>query len=133
MSTRSRIGIEREDGTVESIYCHFDGYPAHVGKMLLEHYQDGEKIEELLKLGNISSLGAEISEVDAYHRDHKEDWVSTRPKKSANLAEVDQVLKWCEDNLYISRGGQWYYTALPYPVELTKLVPLTQEVIANDR
>jgi hypothetical protein len=26
MSTRSRIGIENQDGTTTSIYCHFDGY-----------------------------------------------------------------------------------------------------------
>jgi hypothetical protein len=25
MSTRSRIGIENQDGTTTSIYCHFDG------------------------------------------------------------------------------------------------------------
>jgi hypothetical protein len=26
MATRSRIAIENQDGTVTSIYCHFDGY-----------------------------------------------------------------------------------------------------------
>jgi hypothetical protein len=26
MATRSRIAIENQDGTVQSIYCHFDGY-----------------------------------------------------------------------------------------------------------
>jgi hypothetical protein len=44
MATRSRIGIELEDGVIESIYCHWDGYPENNGKILLEHYQDPNKI-----------------------------------------------------------------------------------------
>lgn len=62
MSTRSRIGIENEDGTIRSIYCHFDGYPEGVGKELMEHYTDPKKINELLDLGDISSLGEEYDE-----------------------------------------------------------------------
>ena len=27
MATRSRIAIELSDGTVKSVYCHWDGYP----------------------------------------------------------------------------------------------------------
>jgi len=34
MATRSRIAIENQDGTVTSIYCHFDGYLSGVGKLL---------------------------------------------------------------------------------------------------
>ena len=29
MSTRSLIGYEKEDGTIEFVYCHCDGYPEH--------------------------------------------------------------------------------------------------------
>jgi len=35
MSTRSNIGIVNGDGSVKAIYCHFDGYPAYVGRILL--------------------------------------------------------------------------------------------------
>ncbi len=56
MATRSRIGIEKEDGTVESIYCHWDGYPSNNGVILQENYQDREKVEELISLGGISAL-----------------------------------------------------------------------------
>ena len=38
MSTRSAIGFISDLGTFEAIYCHYDGYPGHVGKILVEHY-----------------------------------------------------------------------------------------------
>ena len=38
MSTRSRIGIELEDGSIKSVYHHFDGYPEGLGVKLLTHY-----------------------------------------------------------------------------------------------
>lgn len=71
MSTRSRIGIKNSDGTVKSIYCHHDGYPSHVGKILVEHYLDKSKVEQLLELGDMSSLGFEpISNPRAWEDDY---------------------------------------------------------------
>ena len=35
MSTRSYIGIENNDGSVDFVYCHFDGYPTGVGAGLV--------------------------------------------------------------------------------------------------
>ena len=62
MSTRSRIGILQKDGSVKSIYCHWDGYPEGVGKTLQEHYKDRKEIEKLMELGDISSLGDHYDE-----------------------------------------------------------------------
>lgn len=59
MSTRSAIGIQRKDGTIEAIYCHWDGYPSGNGKILLNNYNDVKKINKLLKLGDLSQLGEE--------------------------------------------------------------------------
>ena len=72
MATRSRIAIENQDGTVTSIYCHFDGYLSGVGKKLFEHY-DREKTEKLIELGDISALGESTLWTIAYHRDRNED------------------------------------------------------------
>jgi hypothetical protein len=44
MATRSRIAIQYENGPIESVYCHFDGYPQGVGATLLEHYTDKNKV-----------------------------------------------------------------------------------------
>ena len=62
MATRSLIGIEKDNGVVEAIYCHFDGYPAGVGKTLYEHYNNPERIKQLLRLGDMSTLGEFLSE-----------------------------------------------------------------------
>lgn len=51
MSTRSLIAIKQTDGTVKSIYCHWDGYVSHNGRLLIEHYATPEAVEELLALG----------------------------------------------------------------------------------
>jgi len=57
MSTRCRIAYRRPDNTVVSIYCHHDGYPDGVGQMLKDFYTDSDIIEQLMALGDLSSLG----------------------------------------------------------------------------
>ena len=57
MSTRCRIAIEQEDGTIKSIYCHHDGYKSGVGKTLRTHYTNPDKVQALIALGDISTLG----------------------------------------------------------------------------
>lgn len=60
MGTRSAIGIKNSDGSVTAIYCHWDGYPSHNGRILQDHYSDLGKVYELLALGDLSSLAEEI-------------------------------------------------------------------------
>lgn len=57
MSTRSRIGIKNDDGTITSIYCHSDGYLGGVGALLADCYSTDESVKELLALGDLSELG----------------------------------------------------------------------------
>jgi hypothetical protein len=92
MSTRSAI-IEKHNDGYRGIYCHFDGYvckntEGSVGLTLHNHYQDASKVEDLIDLGSISSLGVEVfpdptkdhsyddkqeGVTVAYHRDCGED------------------------------------------------------------
>lgn len=67
MGTRSRIGIEHLNGTIESIYCHWDGYFDWNGKMLHDAYQDINKIKSLIKLGNISALRENVEPIHEGH------------------------------------------------------------------
>lgn len=60
MSTNSRIGIVNADGTVTSIYCHWDGYLTHNGLLLASFWTEPKKIAELMQIGNISSLGTQL-------------------------------------------------------------------------
>ena len=62
MATRSTIAVRLEDGSVRSVYCHFDGYPDGVGAILRDHYTDPAKIERLLDIGDLSVLDVEIGE-----------------------------------------------------------------------
>ena len=56
MATRSTIALEFADGTIGQIYCHWDGYLAHNGKMLMEYYSNPFVMRDLIDLGDISSL-----------------------------------------------------------------------------
>ncbi|MDE2096217.1 MAG: hypothetical protein KGL39_03160 [Patescibacteria group bacterium] len=62
MGTRSDIIVHRADGKWARIYCHWDGYIAHNGKILFDHYNSQERADALVALGNISSLAPEIGE-----------------------------------------------------------------------
>lgn len=57
MATRSTIAIEYADGTVGQVYCHWDGYLEHNGKILTEHYSNPFILRDLIDMGDISSLG----------------------------------------------------------------------------
>jgi hypothetical protein len=69
MATRSNIIIEKlnKDNVkyYKGVYCHWDGYPEHNGKILMENYKDRERVEELINLGDMSSLGKYISPEEA--------------------------------------------------------------------
>ena len=56
MSTRSMIAIQDADGTCYAVYCHFDGYVSHMGKMLTTHFNSMEKAVELVNEGELRSV-----------------------------------------------------------------------------
>ena len=58
MATRSIIGILHDNNTIESIYCHFDGYPSNTGYFLLTYYNTKQKVLDLIKKGDLSSLAS---------------------------------------------------------------------------
>lgn len=66
MSTRSMIALQKEDGTLEAVYCHYDGYPAGVGKTLREHYQDLDKVRALIRGGGMSCLGEGVEDCEYF-------------------------------------------------------------------
>lgn len=130
MATRSTIAVQHADGTVSQVYCHWDGYLSHNGKLLNDHYNTLEKAEALVALGSISSLSREIGEKHPfdnphpynspayldhrakhehmtlyYGRDRGED--DTAPEKFWNF-EMYRMTAQSEDYNYIFRDGQWY-------------------------
>jgi hypothetical protein len=99
MGTRSTIAIENADGTVTGIYCHWDGYLSHNGRILAENYTDEASVRELIALGDLSSLGETVGiktdfsnpadgQCVAYGRDRGETGVEARVFNShADLIE----------------------------------------------
>lgn len=101
MATRSRIAIQKEDGTVEAIYCHWDGYPNGVGVTLLENYSY-EDACKLIELGDISALGSTIEETIAYSRDRGESYEDVKARTFSS-----------KDEFFKSDFDEWGYLIIP--------------------
>lgn len=150
MATRSTIAIERKDGTVAQVYCHWDGYLSNNGKLLAENYTTPEQVEALLAGGSISSLGRQIGEkhpfdtytklsaedtalaakaeaegwTKYYGRDRGEEDVDARVFK--DYADYKANAQF-EEYDYIMRNGVWYVS--PYG---RKLQVLAEALVAEE-
>ena len=63
MGTRSMIAIQNPySKDVRAVYCHWDGYLEHNGSLLQKHYSNSAKVNNLIALGDLSSLRPEIGE-----------------------------------------------------------------------
>lgn len=72
MATRSSIAIvdtRTKEGKGRVIYCHWDGYLQNNGAILLESYTTPEKINALMDLGDISSLGQDVETTEPHSFD----------------------------------------------------------------
>jgi len=109
MATRSFIGIFNQmDGSVRGIYCHNDGYPEHVGDMLSQHYKSAAKVNSLLALGDISSLGKTLNSTVAYHRDRGES-----KNENVTYSNIESMCKnvyedMCAEYSYILMRDGWH-------------------------
>ena len=104
MSTRSKIGIENENGRVNAIYCHWDGYPEYNGKILKECYSDRNKLQQLLELGDISVLKEDLDKVEAYHRDLCKTYYP--PMEYRNIDSFGKQFGF-EYGYVLSKEGEW--------------------------
>lgn len=106
MGTRSRIAVKRDEG-YESIYCHWDGYPEGVGATLNAFYTDEDKINELIALGDLSTLGDTTSQEDtiSYNRWRDEGTISKNSRTLKELLDT-AVSSFCE-YVYVWDDGRW--------------------------
>jgi len=109
MSTRCIIGIQNKDGSVESVYCHHDGYlKSGVGETLYLHYNTEEKVRELMKLGDMSALDANLKDCDTYQKrgEPKEHTRSVIHKDVNDFAEYQSDAEY--RYLFDTEVGDWY-------------------------
>ena len=116
MGTRSNIGIVNQDGSVESIYCHWDGYPEHVGVVLAKWYRE-EQVRTLLELGDRSSLHPEPTVKDSYG----ERGEVCPSRKNASIYEYAKSDKAGAEFVYLFKDGEWHvYETINPPYRQTE-------------
>ncbi len=108
MATRGTIALEFADGTVQSVYCHYDNYLEGTGKILQEHYMDPFKVRTLIDLGDLSSLGAEIGEKQEF--DSHTSWSNTCLFYGRDRGDADVgATKFDNINHYVQENGHQEY------------------------
>jgi len=116
MATRSTIALEFDKGYVSQVYCHWDGYIEHNGKILLEHYSNPKKLEELLSLGDLSQLGPNIGEKHPFEESTKNCKFYGRDRgekdvQAENFKDFEEMLDkagFQEYNYILRNDGNWY-------------------------
>ena len=121
MATRATIA-KLDDNGVQAIYSHSDNYLEQTGKILDQHYQDEDKVDELLVLGDVSivdeNIGVKIDFNDYktryankqckfYMRDRGEkNKHATQLKNESELIEFSNN---CDvEFIYMFAYGYWY-------------------------
>jgi len=115
MATRSNIAYKTAEGKIRSVYCHWDGYPAHNGEMLRRHYTDQAKIEALIELGSLSSLRPEIGSKQDFddRKSQNEDWCLAYHRdrgEELSIQEYEDIPEWIsemEEYAYLWNGKEW--------------------------
>ena len=73
MSTRSMIAIQDAAGSCYAIYCHFDGYVSHMGKMLTTYFNDDESAADLINNGQLRSIDVSSEDENKVILEHFEE------------------------------------------------------------
>jgi len=152
MSTNSRIGVMHGD-KVKSIYCHWDGYLEHNGQ-ILDQYYDSAKANQLVALGDLSSLRPSIGEKHAFsqfdlppeeveaYKELTRDWCTFYGRdrgevsvwKVANTFEefLEQADGCGAEFYYIMKDGVWYVgTTYENTHPLSKRLTLLSEALES--
>ena len=132
MGTRSSIGCKMPRGKVAYVECRYDGDLSHVGRILVEHYNDLDKALELLLGGDIVSLREDIeSTIRERHLDN--DQLEDCEVKEAYWIG-DFLLNSNGEYKYLYDKGRWYVvgglyesdcvTPLRGPIPITKAIEI---------
>ena len=132
MGTRSSIGCKMPRGKVAYVECRYDGDLSHVGRLLVEHYNDLDKVFDLISGGSIVSLREDLGST-----------IRERPLDYDQLEDCEvKEAYWIGDFLLNSNGeykylydkGRWYVvgglyesdgvTPLRRPLPLAKAIEI---------
>jgi hypothetical protein len=146
----------------KSVYCHWDGYLAHNGAILQEHY-DSAKANHLVAMGDISSLGKLIGEAHPFTQfdidkddpdfdklialhelSKKENWTTFYSRDRGEKGNEFRVSHTVEEFLdlangcnaeyyYIMNDGVWYVGDTYGNTPLSGKLVLLTEALANEK
>jgi hypothetical protein len=135
MATRSAIGVMHGD-VCKAVYCHWDGYLENNGAILLEHY-DSVKANNLVALGDISSLRSNIGEkhdFGDYKTADEKEWTTFYGRDRGETGTAFKTFHTHQDFInyfdgsgceyyYLMKDGVWYFQAYNGPLK-----PLKEEL-----
>jgi hypothetical protein len=109
MATRARLGLELPDGSVLSVYHHWDGYPEWLGRILTTHYNTRELATELIDGGDMSSCWTDDRWDNSANGSYGPQYYSQRgedcpPRLDANKYDY---LADGEEYAYLFTNGEW--------------------------
>jgi len=133
MATRSRIGIELQDGSILSVYHHWDGYPQWLGRILETHYNTKEKVADLIDGGDMSvcwtddhfrNSDGKIEKKAEYGPQYYSERGENCPPRYDK--DMEEFFSDGEEYSYIFRNGNWFAydmhqwedNVAPEPVEI---------------
>ena len=105
--------MRQPDGTVRAVYVHHDAYVAGVGAILGGWYETPEKVESLLALGDLSSLGTTLADTVAYLRDRGEVMRTARNYRDIDAYRRNGKRHYGAGYLYLYDGGKWFVYGIP--------------------
>ena len=105
MGTRSNIIYEEPTGEVLSMYCHYDGYPSHNGRILFDQYNSAEKAKALVEVGYDKVLDKEGVGVDPERPNEME----RHRNLNSYMWSVDEVMI---EYIYRFARGQWWMSKI---------------------
>jgi len=120
MATRATIGIVTAEGYIRYIYSHWDGYLDGVGATLLENYNTTAQVEDLIEMGDVSSLADTIAASEFYHRDRGEVLNAVCPLETDSLTDLREEFAyvWTGDEWVARADGVWYRLAYIVQAEI---------------
>ena len=104
MATRSRIAVELDNGTVKSVYCHWDGYPDGVGQDLLNRsFNSTREVEDFIDEGSRSTVD------ESYYEKYGESRGEELEEPNVHASVDDYYSSDIEEYGYLfTKNNNWY-------------------------
>ena len=124
MSTRARIGLKLSDGSILSVYHHWNGYPEWLGRILQTHYNAKSLAEELIDGGDMSICWTDERWDDSGVKGvYGPQYYSQRGDNSPPRLDkdMDEFFADGEEYAYLFTNGEWVCYELGETPELIEI------------